>query len=373
MAADQLPNTIKDSAGSETFVSIQVIRGLSALMVAFAHCYLVIHALAQRDPPGLPHFLGGGFGVDLFFVISGFVMVYSTESLFGRTGAPWRFFARRIARIVPLYVAVTIAAVILTTPSSLLHIASSLAFWPWPPTGIPILGVGWTLNVEMMFYAAFAVALFSGSRTITIVATSIFLLLTIALPQSHPNGSVVGNPIVLELIYGMGIAVLYHAGVKIPAWAGAAIIACAVTAYLTFTPGIVLWSINLPTDYRFPAPREVTWGFPAAAIISACTLAKFRRHGSRSRIVATLQFLGDISYAVYLVHNLVFALIASLIRLLGVDVTAFSIPVAVTMMVATVATSAVIHIGFERPTTKWLQCRLLGTGKSPRDVRGMTT
>src|SRR5258706_15575984 len=115
----------------------------------------------------------------------------------------------------------------------------------------------------MMFYSAFAIALFSGSRTITIVATSIFLILTITLPQSHPNGSVVGNPVVLELIYGMGIAILYGSGVRLPAWIGAAIIACAVSAYLVFTPGIVLWSINLPTGFRFPAPREVTRGFPA--------------------------------------------------------------------------------------------------------------
>ena len=63
-------------------------------------------------PGPFKNFLLGAAGVDLFFVISGFVMVYSSESLFGRRDGPRKFFLRRLARIAPLYWAVTLAIIL---------------------------------------------------------------------------------------------------------------------------------------------------------------------------------------------------------------------------------------------------------------------
>jgi hypothetical protein len=75
------------------------IRAIAALLVFWGHAINAVHQKIEAD---FPH-LYGPFGVDLFFVISGFVMVYSSERLFGQPGAPITFFVRRLARIVPLY------------------------------------------------------------------------------------------------------------------------------------------------------------------------------------------------------------------------------------------------------------------------------
>ena len=84
---------------SSSLVSIQALRAIAALLVFWGHAINAVHLKVDAD---FPH-LYGPFGVDLFFVISGFVMVYSSERLFGRPGAPMTFFVRRLARIVPLY------------------------------------------------------------------------------------------------------------------------------------------------------------------------------------------------------------------------------------------------------------------------------
>src|SRR5262245_35338643 len=88
------------TAGS-SFVSIQALRAIAALLVFAEHAANTL--VWEHKIEWFPHVPYGPFGVDLFFVISGFVMVYSSERLFGQPNAPIQFFARRIARIVPLY------------------------------------------------------------------------------------------------------------------------------------------------------------------------------------------------------------------------------------------------------------------------------
>jgi peptidoglycan/LPS O-acetylase OafA/YrhL len=340
--------------GSENFVSIQVLRGVAALMVAFSHCYGWIGA--GGDLPGFPNFVGGTFGVDLFFVISGFVMVHAAGPLFGQADAPRRFFAQRLARIVPLYTASTLAAVALMTPAWPLRILASLTFWPEPPTGLPILEVGWTLNVEMMFYAAFSVALFSKNRAATVAITSAFLLLTIAIPSPLPWFTSLGNPLVMELIYGMGIASLYRAGIRLNAVAVALLIVVAVVAYAVLTPAIVLWSIQFPPGHHWLVPQQFSWGVPAAAIIAVATLVPWRlpRHGWLGSL-AVLRFLGDISYALYLLHTMVFAILSGVLVRIGFSAADQAWWFVAIMLPAAIAISGLVHILFERPITRWLQ------------------
>jgi peptidoglycan/LPS O-acetylase OafA/YrhL len=97
---------------SSPLVSIQALRAIAALLVFWGHAILTLNPKEAAEFPRLY----GPFGVDLFFVISGFVMVYSSERLFGRPGAPIKFFARRLARIVPLYWAATAILVWFVVP-----------------------------------------------------------------------------------------------------------------------------------------------------------------------------------------------------------------------------------------------------------------
>ena len=151
-------------------ILVQVLRGLAALAIAALHAQADARALAEARGLGFTPLLHlpWAAGVDVFFVISGLIMVHASRGLFAREGARGTFLKRRLARIVPLYWAVTLLylAVALTTPallnSALLDpapILASFLFIPFTrPDGAvqPLYSLGWTLNFEMLFYVLFA-------------------------------------------------------------------------------------------------------------------------------------------------------------------------------------------------------------------------
>src|ERR1041385_2180302 len=144
----------------------------------------------------------GAPGLDLFFVISGFVMVYSSERLFGRADAPRIFMLRRIARIVPLYWAMTLVVLayfLLAHGRDMLfalyppgNILASFLFYPYPRGDgalVPLHALGWTLNYEMFFYVVFA-ALICLSREIAVTAiVALFCTLAVLGGRSEEHTS----------------------------------------------------------------------------------------------------------------------------------------------------------------------------------------
>ena len=155
--------------------SIQALRAIAALLVTLGHLEHEAASLPAATTGYAPILVDlTGAGVDLFFVISGFVMVYASHDLFATPDAARRFLTRRIARIVPIYWLVTtlflaiMAAshVLSSAPPTWSEIAKSYLFVPYMPHGgevmQPVYKLGWTLNYEMFFYAVFALALLSG-------------------------------------------------------------------------------------------------------------------------------------------------------------------------------------------------------------------
>src|SRR4029077_8737560 len=235
-------------------------------------------------------------------------MVYSSESLFGRRDGPRRFFLRRLARIAPLYWAVTIAIILyiyaahgaqlwaIYSPASLV---ASFLFWPYPRIdgfAFPVHLLGWTLNFEMFFYAVFAFAILLPRRAAVPAVCAVFLALAVlgryvVLPLPFLFWA---NPIILEFCYGMVIALIYREGFRLPpaaAW-GLGIAACAAYA-----------SAYAPTTEW----RVLYWGLPGAALVASCALsASTWRPGPAGRFVG---LLGDASYSLYLVHPLTFPLV----------------------------------------------------------------
>ena len=151
-----------------TIISIQILRALAALLVVFHHARYQIRDFEAFFYGGI--WQSGQAGVDIFFVISGFIMWVTTHD---RRTTPLQFLTNRIVRIVPLYwlLTLTVAAACLIAPSLFRgvvlapeHVVKSLFFipdfYPGMPTHIwPLLLPGWTLNYEMIFYVVFAVAL----------------------------------------------------------------------------------------------------------------------------------------------------------------------------------------------------------------------
>ena len=281
--------------------SIQILRAVAASIVLLAHQWA---ALAQVGAPdAIYNWASGAFGVDLFFVISGFIMVYTSEPLFGRRDAPRIFIGRRLLRIVPLYWFLTLAIVIgwyfyfgyqLPWHTSWKDVIASLLFIPLARVNgetAPVLGIGWTLNYEMFFYFFFALAT-PLRRMPAVIAVSAVLLAFTALPFTKPPMSVWGSSLVWEFIFGMWIGLAYRAR-----WRVGPVVAY-IAAAIGFAAAAYTHSFTV-ADY----PRALLWGIPAFVVVAAVALCRIDL--GKPRVLAPLVALGDASYALYLVHPLV--------------------------------------------------------------------
>jgi peptidoglycan/LPS O-acetylase OafA/YrhL len=350
---------------SGALTSIQILRALAALMVAAYHAQLEL-ATRLGLPDSLPSFSFGAAGVDLFFVISGFIMVYASERLFGRPEASRVFFLRRLARIVPLYWAasgVLLAYILIAgidfavSNVSLGTIVASFLFLPYPrPDGLmmPLHGLGWTLNYEMFFYVVFAVGIVLPRRN-AVLAIAAFLTAIVAVnwmfgPFPEPLAFWCGS-IMLEFCFGMLIALAYRHGLRLPTSVTYGLILAALVGYATtkFSAANVTF-------------RLIEWGLPAAALVAALVLSKdAAKPGAVGRAFA---FLGDASYSLYLLHPLTIDAARRFLPRL-IDPAAFPWVYALALIALAVAVAVVAYLVFEKPVTRALQGRIRGVPARP--------
>src|SRR6195952_474513 len=145
-------------------VHIQILRFIAAVSVIAFHALGVApdgHKVAEGPISFVLSY--GGRGVDLFFVISGFIIFYASH---GASLTPTEFLRRRVERIVPLYffVIFTVTMLAITLPATFgtpdwytpRHIIKSLAFIAFTDGDMPVVYVGWSLEYEMYFYLATA-------------------------------------------------------------------------------------------------------------------------------------------------------------------------------------------------------------------------
>ena len=205
-------------------LSVQYLRGCAALMIVFVHLGLQLKRVSYEGQ--WPYFLSAG--VDIFFVISGFIMWITTAK--GMTTL--EFFRRRFVRIVPLYWLLT--SVVLASMSAFpdavqsgridgWHVLGSYLFVPvvHPSLGImqPLLIPGWTLNYEMFFYVIFGFALiFPIASRLVAVSTILFVLALFPLLVEVPPLTAVGfytYSIILEFAFEMTLGWLYIRGARL--------------------------------------------------------------------------------------------------------------------------------------------------------------
>ncbi|MFJ5370384.1 acyltransferase family protein, partial [Bosea sp. CER48] len=291
--------------------SIQVLRALAAFMVAIHHVQPDAAILAARAGLSFSRsdVLPWMAGVDIFFVVSGFIMVHASQDLFGRSGAWREFLKRRLARIVPLYWAMTtlfllvglaVPAVLNSGAPNLTQILGSYLFWPVVSTqGLvqPVYSLGWTLNYEMLFYVLFAGGLALPMRWTLPAVAAVLALLVAGEHLGRSPGlpfSFWGQPIVLEFAAGMGIAVLRQRGFRLHGAMRVLVAAAGVAVLVTAAqwPGSDgPWS-------------SVIWRGGAAVLLMLA--AGCGREGIVPiRPVKALAAVGNASYALYLVHPFV--------------------------------------------------------------------
>ena len=278
-------------------VALQYLRGVAAVMIVFCHAWDQLPWLKER----LPNIAQSG--VDLFFVISGFIMVYVTA----RAGSSVVHFVKmRIIRIVPLYWLYTFAsaALILVLPQlfqtsvfTLPHVLQSLFFIPhWSPAGTPsvspMIPLGWTLNYEMFFYAIFTIAMaISTSRRVPLAIAMILVLPMLGLLvnfEGSAAGEFYSNDIVLEFVLGMLLAPLLLNGAlkRVGVAGGAGLVAA----------GIVGLCVG---GYHLDQLRVLIFGIPAALIVAGALSIEEARRVPK---VQPFLLLGDASYSIYLAH-----------------------------------------------------------------------
>ena len=205
--------------------SIQYLRALAALMVVL--CHTVPEPGAMRAGAVSQFALVGAAGVDMFFVISGFVMALICAS----KSRPLEFLRRRLIRIAPLYWMCSLAALAVALAAGRMHvetpptpglIVSSFVFLPYWDASVgrvtPLLTQGWTLQYEMFFYLVIALGLaLAPRRALTAVGAAIAGLAAIGVVAGVPTRGpaslldVYVNPMLVEFVAGLAIGGLWRA------------------------------------------------------------------------------------------------------------------------------------------------------------------
>ena len=250
------------------FDSIQALRGLAALFVVFQHV----------------RFLNfGAFGVDIFFCISGFMIMFTTEK------STKYFFRKRLVRILPLYYLMTLGTYLLLllfpsmfqqTRHDFSYLVKSLLFIPFDiGSGAiqPLVRIGWTINCEMLFYLLFFIA-FHISMKYRGLICSAFLVILVGMVQifapaisswQSPIGNVLspflifyGDPVMLEFLFGILayylLRYLYRRHTLHPV-SRTVILGNLLSACLLYAPDQCDW-----------VPQASPVGAPGSAIVNPC-------------------------------------------------------------------------------------------------------
>lgn len=275
----------------EHFESIQALRGIAALFVVLEH---------------VRAFNCGAFGVDIFFCISGFMIMLSTNY------DTRCFMRRRLIRIVPLYDIMTLGTFLCLkllpgmfhkTTGSFAFLVKSLLFLPFDiGEGViqPLVRVGWTVNCEIFFYLLFFIALRISQKYRGLLC-AVFLLATVAAAQLVPAAPVIlafyGSPVMLEFVFGI---LIYYAARKLYALRQAALLPgfCLPLAMLGAGASLCVLLAVRPLVDDTGWSRPLAWGLPAAVIVICAFLAGLYIRKAPVPLVR----LGDASFSLYLLH-----------------------------------------------------------------------
>jgi exopolysaccharide production protein ExoZ len=299
---------------------IQYLRGIAALLVVWFHAMGTFGHLYE---------VFGNVGVDIFFVISGFIMIVTTWQ---KDISPGRFLALRIVRVVPLYWIATLCMALLAGASAL-DTLRSVAFVPYSIN--PVLYPGWTLNFEMFFYLIFALSLFSKYRLQLLAG---MMLLMVGVGYTHHWQGLVAqtytNSMLLEFLGGAALGYAWVSGrlaVGLPLSIGA------VVTGIVF---VVMRGHNGPVVIRVVG---------VALLLVGClhpTICTYKND--------LLTKMGDASYSTYLSHPFILIAMAAVYH----PVTWTLKPSMTCVVVGCVlcqATGWLSYLVIERPITRWLQ------------------
>jgi exopolysaccharide production protein ExoZ len=317
--------------------NLQLLRALAAIAVVVFHFGLMPSTGLQ--------FTAGAAGVDLFFVLSGFIIAYSSSR------DPRHFLARRVLRIIPAYWIATIIAALFTPQSMAWHDASawliqSLFYLPGPQGRPALIFVAWTLVYELAFYVVYWLALLTGRRRAPVAAMAGLLVIALVDVPGMPGPW----PLFLEFAIGIGIYLLTDRSNITRRLDGGVGMLIAGTG-LVLLPVLARLTGYNPDDYQ-SLGRVLTWALPAGCIVLGAIIAERSDLTVKSRAVL---MLGAASYAIYLLHPIA---IGQLLRL-PPNLPPISWIVCAGATLATIVIAVAFHRVVEAPLLRRFR-RLLG-------------
>ncbi|WP_406706740.1 acyltransferase family protein [Sodalis sp.] len=306
---------------SQRLKTIQALRGIAAISVLFFHYRFYLRGNDTSGSSLWDILFGWGIiGVDIFFVISGFIMVYTTHYYYHGWRSSIRFLLNRATRVIPLYYFCLLVAFLLGGAMSTFHypekiqnLFSALTFTVYKTNIAPhyidddeMYNIRWTLNYEVYFYIIFALCLLVKRRLITLLIYG--LLATCIIPVClgfQPTLSSQGykfqeaiygflsNPIILEFLIGAIIG-YFHILLKKQN----------LPFNLELTSLLMSCALSLFIAYGVYSEKIIALSFYSTIIISFFILAITLAEPLISkRIPDNMVYLGNISFSLYLLHN----------------------------------------------------------------------
>ena len=325
--------------------TLQVLRALAATSVVYFHI--------GADP------VFGSFGVDIFFVISGFVMAL----LISNGQSPGTFAINRVTRIIPLYWILTTSVLILasikpellnSTTANLTNYIKSLLFVPYfKENGAlhPMLAVGWTLNYEMFFYFCIWISIILARNlyiliTFSLIAAS-YLLLGNYSANSVLNGFF-GSTIIFEFLLGIFAFNIYQKKLLQKLNGLILVITSALSfsfmAYLEFS--------------GYELARFIVFGLPSVTLILSVVALEETDFIKNSSLANLLTRVGDASYATYLSHSY----IVEGIKKIGFQKFNAINPYAplgvIVILISSSLAGYILYVVLDRPLSKYFKERL---------------
>ncbi len=312
-------------------------------MVVLAHCYLYVipgGGVWGREVANL-----GTLGVAIFFIISGFIMYYTCRKHWtGSAKVALEFILRRLHRIVPLYWLLTtvLIAIVVGTghPISGRDAVLSYLFIPYGFDGLefrPLLGVGWTLDFEMLFYLLFTGALLLPKRIGLPGIIGLLIAFSLATFTIEPLAAL-AQPIIL--LFGIGILLGWVRDLtdfrisRSPLWL---VLLCLLSPF----------SLAIdPADSKLVFLPAI-WSMSIAWVVHAI-FAKQDQDSSRLGLL-----LGDASYLLYLVHPIVVLVMGSLAIHAGLTSVPAKTATAVIMFICAIVTAVIGHVVVEKRLQRW--------------------
>lgn len=266
--------------------NLQALRAFAALNVALFHTLVTSTAYGYKLALFSPLLGWGGNGVDIFFVLSGFIMVYILE---GKKVGPKEFFIERLLRVAPLYWVLTgtFLLLVLAVPSAFRsenvsifsHALASIFFISQAWLGqLPLLFDGWSLEYEMLFYVLLTIGLFFPKRYQTYIFASVGIIFTALVFEV--------DSIVYEFVFGMAVGYLFYCLKERQPF-----------SLYFFLIGTALFFSTLGRNplLDWTESRVIRAGIPSLLIVYGLV-------GIRQIHSGLLTLIGDASYSIYLIQ-----------------------------------------------------------------------